>query len=83
MTDRLTCGFNFQCFVLWCIQSFDSFTLRPSDEIAPDGFHFVMTMKNYEPKQLLADEKLMVKCMSEMMGHEINIKKAVFLSEFR
>ena len=42
-----------------------------------------MAMKYYEPKQLIADEKLMVKCVSEWMGHEIDIRKVVILSEFR
>ena len=50
---------------------------------APDRFQFLMTMKYYEPKQLIADEKLMVKCVSEWMGHEIDIRKVVVLSEFR
>ena len=57
--------------------------LLPSDEVAPDGFQFLLTSKTHEPKQLLADEKLMVKCMSEAMGHDINIRKSIFLSEFR
>ncbi|KAH0827331.1 hypothetical protein J3R83DRAFT_3958 [Lanmaoa asiatica] len=57
--------------------------LRPAEEIAPDGFQFLMTLKDYDPKQLIADEKLMFKCMSELMGHEINIRKVVCVSEFR
>ncbi|KAF8550669.1 hypothetical protein OG21DRAFT_383284 [Imleria badia] len=64
-------------------RSSDFVMLRPTDEIAPDGFQFLIATKNYEPKQLLSDEKLMVKCMSELMGCEINIRKAIFLSEFR
>ena len=70
--------------MVFCVVSnFLSFMLRPTDEIAPDGFQFMITMKNYEPKQLLADEKLMVKCMSEMTGREIKIRETVTLSEFR
>jgi len=57
--------------------------LRPTDEIAPDGFQFLITSKHYDPKQLIADEKLMVKCMSDLTGHEVIIRKAVFLTEFR
>ena len=57
--------------------------LRPTDEIAPDGFQTLMVFKDYEPKQLIADEKLLVKCMSNLLGHEINLRKFVFLSEFR
>lgn len=57
--------------------------LRPSDEIAPDGFQFLMTLKEYDPKQLIADKKLLFKCMSELLGHEINVRKVVFLSEYR
>lgn len=57
--------------------------LRPMDQIAPDGFNFLMTTKDYAPEQLIADEKLMFKCMSELMGHEIKVRKVVVLSEFR
>jgi transcription antitermination factor NusA-like protein len=57
--------------------------LRPTDEILPDGFQFLITMKDYDPKQLIADEKLMVKCMSKLTGQEINIRKVIVLSEFR
>lgn len=55
----------------------------PADELAPDGFQFWITMKNYTLSQLLADEKLMVKCMSELTGKDINIRKVEALSEFR
>ena len=57
--------------------------LRPTDEVPPDGFQFLITMKDYEPKQLIADQELMVKCMSKLTGHEISIRKVVVLSEFR
>jgi transcription antitermination factor NusA-like protein len=57
--------------------------LIPTDEIPPDGFQFLMTVKACEPKHLIADEKLMVKCMSELTGQEINIRKVIVLSEFR
>ena len=57
--------------------------LRPTDEIAPDGFHFLITMKDYEPKQLVADQELMVRCMSELIGREVNLRKVVTCSEFR
>lgn len=57
--------------------------LRPTDEIAPDGFQFLMLLKGYNPKHLIADEKLMFKCMSELLGHEIDVRRVDFLSEFR
>lgn len=57
--------------------------LRPTDEIAPDGFQFLLTTKDHDPKQLIADEKLMVKYMSDLTGHKVNIRKVVFLTEFR
>ena len=57
--------------------------LRPTDEISPDGFHFLITMKDYEPKQLVADQELMVQCMSELIGREVNLRKVVTCSEFR
>ncbi|KAG8213560.1 hypothetical protein J3R82DRAFT_10214 [Butyriboletus roseoflavus] len=59
------------------------FMLRPSDEIAPDGFQFLMTLKEYDPKQPIADGKLLLKCIAELMGHEIHVRKIVFLSEYR
>jgi len=64
-------------------RSSDFFMLRPTDEIAPDGFQFLISTKDHTPTQLLADEKLMTKCMSDLMGLEISIRKAVILSEFR
>ena len=57
--------------------------LRPMDDIAPDGFQFLITSEEYDPKQLIADEKLLCKCMSEVIGSEVNVRKFVFLSEFR
>ena len=57
--------------------------LRPTNEIAPDGFQFLISSKDYEPKQFIADEKLMLKYMSELIGQEINVRKVVVLSEFR
>ena len=57
--------------------------LRPTDEIAPDGFRILMPLKDYDPKELIADEKLLVKCMSELIGHEINLRKVIVLSEYR
>ena len=43
----------------------------------------MITMKNYEPKQLLADHTLIVKCMSELTGQEVHLRKVVVLAEFR
>ena len=57
--------------------------LGPMNDIAPDGFQFLMTSEQHDPKQLIADEKLLCKCMSEMIGREVNVRKFVFLSEFR
>lgn len=56
---------------------------RPTDEIGPDGFQILMTLKEYNPKQLIDDEKLLCKCISELIGHEINIRKVVILTEYR
>ena len=55
----------------------------PNDDIPPDGYQFTMTLKEYEPKQLVADEKLLFQRMSKLLGHEINFRKIVFLSEYR
>lgn len=57
--------------------------LRPTNEIAPDGFQFLMILKEYDPKQLIADEQLMIKCMAELIGREIDVRKVIFLSEYR
>ncbi|KAF8124922.1 FAD binding domain-containing protein [Boletus edulis] len=64
-------------------RSSDFFNLRPTDEIAPDGFQFLIAVKDHDPQQLLADQHLMVKCMSALTGHEINIRKVDALSVFR
>lgn len=57
--------------------------LRPMDEIAPDGFRVLLTLKGYEPKQFIADEKLFFQCMSKLMGQKIKVRNVVVLSEFR
>lgn len=57
--------------------------LRPTDLIAPDGFNFLMTTKDVDPERFITDEKLMFKCMSELIGREIKVRKVVILSEFR
>ncbi|KAG9316190.1 hypothetical protein JVU11DRAFT_2214 [Chiua virens] len=65
------------------VGSGNRFMLRPTDEVGPDGFQFLLSSKDYDPKQLIADEKLMFKCMSELMGQQVNVRKIVVLSEFR
>lgn len=57
--------------------------LRPTDEIAPDGFRLLIFKKDNDPMQLMADEKLVFKHISKLMGHEIKVRKVVTLSGFR
>ncbi|KIJ19100.1 hypothetical protein PAXINDRAFT_166970 [Paxillus involutus ATCC 200175] len=58
-------------------------SLRPTDEIAPDGFQFFLITKDYAPKQLVDDKELLYKCMSEQMGTEVGFRGLVWASEFR
>ena len=83
VTDRPTCGCQFPSVCLRCIESSCRLFLRPTEEVAPDGYQFLMNLKEYDPKQLISDEKSLFKCMSELIGHEINVRKVVFLSEHR
>ena len=57
--------------------------LRLTDEIAHDGIQFVIALKAHKPQELIADEKLLFKCMSKLVGQEINIRRVVALSHFR
>lgn len=34
--------------------------LRPTDDIAPDGIRILLIMKDHSPKELIADEKVML-----------------------
>lgn len=74
---------NFTTLFLYPVSNDSSCMLRPSNEIASDGFQFMMSLKDYNANELIADEKLLFKCMSQMTGHEINVRKVVFLSVFR
>lgn len=56
---------------------------RPTDDIAPDGFRMLMPLRDYDPKELIANQTLLWKCLSEMIGHKVNIRKVVVLSELR
>jgi hypothetical protein len=60
-----------------------SMMLRPTDEIAPDGFQFILTMKGGDPHEVAADEKLLIKYISEMVGFQVNVRKVPFLSTYR
>ena len=60
-----------------------SMSLRPTDEIAPDGFQFILTMKGCDPNEVAADEKLVIKCVSELVGRQVNVRKVPFLSTYR
>ena len=57
--------------------------LRPTDEVGPGGFQCMMTFKAHEPQELIADENLLFKCISDLIGQEINVRKVVALYHFR
>jgi hypothetical protein len=57
--------------------------LRPTDDIAPDGFQFILVVKEHDPREVAADEKLLFKCISELTGRQVNVRKVPFLSTFR
>ena len=56
--------------------------LLPTNEIAPDGFQFMLTMKGHDSHKAAADEKLVVKYISELVG-QVNVRKVPFLSTYR
>ena len=57
--------------------------LSPTNEIAPDGFQFILTMKGYDLHEVAADEKLLIKYISELVGRQVNVRKIPFLSTYR
>ena len=57
--------------------------LRPTDEIAPDGFQFVLIVKEHEPHEVAADEKLLIKYFSDLTGRQVNVRKVPFISTYR
>ena len=57
--------------------------LRPTDEIAPDGFQFLLGLKEHDPHEVAADEKLLIKHISELTGCQVNVRKIPFISTFR
>jgi hypothetical protein len=62
---------------------YSSMWLRPTDEIAPDGFQFMLTMKGHDPHEAATDEKLLIKHISELVGRQVNVRKVPFLSTYR
>jgi hypothetical protein len=55
----------------------------PTDEIAPDGFQFMLSVKEHEPHEVAADQKLLFKYISDLTGREVKVRKVPFLSTFR
>ena len=60
-----------------------SMMLRPTDEISPDGFQFMLAVKGHDPHEVAADEKLLIKCISELVGRQVNVRNVPFLSTYR
>jgi 2-polyprenyl-6-methoxyphenol hydroxylase-like FAD-dependent oxidoreductase len=57
--------------------------LRPTDEIAPDGFQFILSSKDRDLTQLTNDEKLLFQFLSDVVGSETECREIVWSSEFR
>ena len=57
--------------------------LRPSDGIAPDGFQFMLIVRGQDPHEVAADERLLIKYISELTGREVKVRKVPFISTFR
>ena len=57
--------------------------LRPTDDVAPDGFQFMLTMKGHDPHEVATDEKLLIKYVSELVGRQVNVRQVPFLSTYR
>ena len=57
--------------------------LRPTDEIAPDGFQFVLVVRENEQDEVAADKKLLIKYISELTGRQVNVRKVPFVATFR
>jgi hypothetical protein len=60
-----------------------SIMLRPTDQIAPDGFQFVLVVREHDPHEVAADQKLLIKYISELTGREVKVRKVPFISTFR
>ena len=60
-----------------------SMWLRPTNKIAPDGFKFLLTMKGHDLHEVAADEKLLIKHISELVRRQVNVKKVPFFSTYR
>ncbi|KIJ58096.1 hypothetical protein HYDPIDRAFT_44627 [Hydnomerulius pinastri MD-312] len=58
--------------------------LRPTDEVGPDGFQFfVFSGKNYDVKEMLHDQDLLMKCISEVTTAKVRLNELKWISEFR
>ena len=62
---------------------YSSIMLLPTNEIAPDGFQFMLVMREHVPHEVAADQKLLIKCISELTGREVKVRKVPFISTFR
>ncbi|KAF9230311.1 FAD binding domain-containing protein [Melanogaster broomeanus] len=58
-------------------------TLRPPDEIAPDGFQLLLASKDHDLTKLLDDKKSLFQCISEVIGAEVDFREIAWFSEFR
>jgi hypothetical protein len=60
-----------------------SIMIHPSDEIGPDGFQFMLAVKGHDLHEVAANEKLLIKYISELASCQVNVRKVPFLSTYR
>ncbi|EGN99774.1 hypothetical protein SERLA73DRAFT_88431 [Serpula lacrymans var. lacrymans S7.3] len=61
----------------------DAVVLRPTDEIAPDGFQFVVSGRNIDIPKLASSEEELLKVFSSLIKTDLTIEKVMWSSEYR
>ncbi|KAF9235939.1 hypothetical protein BU15DRAFT_89358 [Melanogaster broomeanus] len=58
--------------------------LRPTDEVGPDGYQFILSPgKRYSTNQMLHDQDLLMRCISEVSTAKVQLKYLRWISDFR
>ncbi|KAF9218456.1 hypothetical protein BS17DRAFT_720716, partial [Gyrodon lividus] len=58
-------------------------SFRPTDQVGPDGYQFFISSVNYDTKQMLHDQDLLMRCISEVTTAKVQLKDLKSISEFR
>jgi hypothetical protein len=61
----------------------DSVSLRPTDEIAEDGWQFMIFGGDLDQTKLAQSEELLFETIASLIPTEITFNKLVWVSEFR